>query len=187
MADEERPVEEVEAISSPTDAAEESYEDDTDVAANDVEQTTGENQAPASGGDVGEQWSKWAEAEKLDNGKLNASKVGDFLSELGISMEDHPSTVEHFVGGRKFLSLDDTLTLVHMLLESPSPTSASGGRGGSVGQSAMKQILNAVLESGTLAYDDTVVKYMSKLDEHRKKCEADGRYSEAKVGQKGQH
>ena len=180
MADEERPVEEVEAIdagdSAPKDAGE-SYEED--YAADESKQETGGEKEPQpESGEVGELWSKWSDAEKLENGKLNASKVGEFLSELGINIDD-PSTVEHFVGGRKFLSSDDTSTLVHMLLESPSPTSDI--RGSSARQSSMKQILNAVLESGTLAYDDTVVKYMSKLDEHKKKCEADGRYSEAKA------
>lgn len=174
MTDEEKLVEEVPAneagASAPKDAPEdEAYEEDyTDDA----------HQDDKSKSDVGELWSKWKEDEKLENGKLNANRVDEFLSELGISTEDR-STIEHFVGGRKFLSVDDTEALVHMLIDTPSPTSDT--RGNSSRQSAMKQILNAVLESGTLAYDDTVVKYMAKLDEHRKKCEAEGRYTEAKA------
>lgn len=40
----------------------------------------------------------------------------------------------------------------------------------------------AYLGTGYLVYDDTVITYIRKLEEHRKKCEAEGRYKEAKVG-----
>lgn len=40
------------------------------------------------------------------------------------------------------------------------------------------------LETGTLAYDDAVVAYIQKLDEHRRKCEVDGRYAEARAAAK---
>jgi hypothetical protein len=37
------------------------------------------------------------------------------------------------------------------------------------------------LETGSLCYDDAVVAYMHRLEEHRKRCEADGRYAEAQA------
>lgn len=134
-------------------------------------------------GDVNRQWSKWKEEEKLENDKLSASKLGEFISSLGLIMDEHQlNVVDHFVGSRKYLTLSEAVALVHMLTEAPaSPMTDQRNSARASQASPLKQILNAVLESGTLAYDDTVVKYMSKLDEHRKKCEADGRYSEAKA------
>jgi hypothetical protein len=35
--------------------------------------------------------------------------------------------------------------------------------------------------AGTLAYDEAVVQYMQKLEDHRRKCEVEGRYAEAKA------
>jgi hypothetical protein len=172
MADEEKPAEELAANEAGDSAAKDAPEDQyKDEYADDSKQEEAK-------GDVAELWARWKDSEKLDNGKLSAYKVEEFLSELSISMGDR-TTVEHFIGGRKFLAKEDVEALVHMLLE--SPTSPTDIRGSSSRQSSMKQILNAVLESGTLAYDDTVVKYMAKLDEHKKKCEADGRYTEAKA------
>lgn len=35
--------------------------------------------------------------------------------------------------------------------------------------------------AGSLAYDEAVLSYLQKLDEHRRKCESDGRYAEARA------
>ncbi|KAG2497380.1 hypothetical protein HYH03_004538 [Edaphochlamys debaryana] len=40
------------------------------------------------------------------------------------------------------------------------------------------------LETGNLHVDEAVVSYMGKLEEHRRRCEAEGRYQEAKVATK---
>eukprot|EP00798_Chlamydomonas_sp_ICE-L_P028800 gene28801-31989_t len=37
------------------------------------------------------------------------------------------------------------------------------------------------METGSLAVDETVLSYVTKLDDHRKKCESEGRYAEAKA------
>ncbi|KAG2437819.1 hypothetical protein HXX76_005439 [Chlamydomonas incerta] len=42
----------------------------------------------------------------------------------------------------------------------------------------------AYLETGSLHVDEAVVAYMAKLEEHRRRCEAEGRYQEAKVATK---
>ncbi len=60
-----------------------------------------------------------------------------------------------------------------------------GGHGGtSPSRAPFRKVLTknrSYLETGTLSYDEAVVTYLAKLDEHRKKCEVDGRYQEARA------
>lgn len=35
--------------------------------------------------------------------------------------------------------------------------------------------------AGNLSYDDAVLSYLARLDDHRKKCELEGRYEEARA------
>ncbi|GLI59263.1 hypothetical protein VaNZ11_001110 [Volvox africanus] len=60
-----------------------------------------------------------------------------------------------------------------------------GGEGSGNGPSRpFRRILTknrSYLETGALHLDEAVVQYMAKLEEHRRKCEVEGRYQEAKL------
>ncbi|GIL94680.1 hypothetical protein Vretimale_910 [Volvox reticuliferus] len=79
-------------------------------------------------------------------------------------------------------------------LESAPPSSShsylgnpgvGGGEGNGNGPSRpFRRILTknrSYLETGALHLDEAVVQYMAKLEEHRRKCEVEGRYQEAKL------
>ncbi|KXZ51942.1 hypothetical protein GPECTOR_11g67 [Gonium pectorale] len=73
----------------------------------------------------------------------------------------------------------------------PSAASSSyGGLAPSVAESGgsaarpLRRLLTknrSYLETGSLHVDEAVVAYMSRLEEHRRRCEGEGRYQEAKV------
>lgn len=69
------------------------------------------------------------------------------------------------------------------MLKSMSSLRSSEAGGSSV-SSRMRKFLSQrkdYLQTGYVAYDETVLSYIRKLDEHRRKCEATGKYQEAKA------
>ena len=63
-------------------------------------------------------------------------------------------------------------------------TSSLDSEGSSPARAPLKKVLtksNSYMQTGSLEYDVAVVSYMQKLDEHRKRCEAEGRYQEARA------
>ncbi|KAL6752487.1 hypothetical protein V8C86DRAFT_586311 [Haematococcus lacustris] len=62
--------------------------------------------------------------------------------------------------------------------------SSSSMLGGGPSRTPLKKALGkyrSYLETGSLAFDEAVAAYMAKLDEHRRKCESEGRYAEARA------
>ena len=63
-----------------------------------------------------------------------------------------------------------------------SPTASTSTTG--VARAPLKKVLTRsrdYMSSGALTVDEAVLAYITKLDDHRKKCEAEGRYTEAKA------
>lgn len=56
--------------------------------------------------------------------------------------------------------------------------SSEGGAAAFASKTPLKKILTKnryYMETGNLSYDDAVLNYISKLDDHRRKCETEGR------------
>ncbi|GFR42594.1 hypothetical protein Agub_g3524 [Astrephomene gubernaculifera] len=149
----------------------------------------------------------YAEFAKED-GTMAVSALGNLLAAVDITTT--PDNCKRFVAtvagpNADSMTKEQTLAVVGMLSadaaqslaalrnefsSAPSSTSLAGlsdtTSGG--GQARpFRRILTknrSYLETGSLHVDEAVLQYMSKLEEHRRRCEAEGRYQEAKVAAK---
>lgn len=91
------------------------------------------------------------------------------------------------VNSHPALSSCRSVALAGMLQNTLGPSTSSASLGSemtSVSKAPFRKVLTksrSYLETGNLSYDEAVVSYLMKLDEHRKKCEMEGRYDEAKA------
>ncbi len=106
--------------------------------------------------------------------------VASFLRELGAREQDFEAASARMASEQ---GADDGLTLEQLRalvssLEPPSPSAENGGITSSpssssvVSKSPLKKVLSKnrpYLGTGHLVMDDSVVAYMQKLEEHRKK------------------
>mmetsp|Transcript_15962 Transcript_15962/g.28660 ORF Transcript_15962/g.28660 Transcript_15962/m.28660 type:complete len:369 (-) Transcript_15962:795-1901(-) len=117
---------------------------------------------------------------------LPLDKLMDFLGALNIkAAEDEISTsLSILVGQEGELKPDQAFALCAMLTTSPSTRAPAAEPSDSDCRTPLKKVLTKnryYLETGNLAFDPAVVQYLNKLEEHKKKCEVEGRYQEAKV------
>jgi len=126
-----------------------------------------------------------------DDGELPLTRLDDFLAELQVTTTDYGRVLESIAtpGSRK-LTFGQASALYGML-SGISPNSPSGSQSSASTSQAARAPLKRVLTknrdylgTGTLVYDDAVITYIQKLDDHRKKCEAEGRYAEARAAAK---
>jgi hypothetical protein len=121
--------------------------------------------------------------EKLadPDGRLPADKIPELLQELSIShtkqdLKDALGTLSHGAT-TKFLSLEDTVVCCSVLIGPGSPSSSLNG-------SKCLSQRRPYMETGRINLQDAVTNYMQKLEDHKKKCEAQGRYPEAQAAAK---
>lgn len=141
-------------------------------------------------------WAKLEESGDIQNGRLPRPRVRDFLLALQLSEADvaaamQPLEGHGILGSDDGLTYEQALALCSALEEPTSPTASSSSAllsslpsASGLSKAPFKKILSKnrdYLGTGHLVYDEAVVAYMRKLEEHRRKCEADKRYAEAKA------
>ena len=136
-------------------------------------------------------WSEWESKGDVQDGHLPRPKIRDFLMALQMSGEEADNAMQPMVGqGEEVgLTLEQVVALCSAAEEeeeppSPATSSAVAGSTSSPSKAPFKKILSKnrdYLGTGHLVYDEAVLAYIRKLEEHRRKCEAEGRYGEAKA------
>ncbi|MEW5299981.1 MAG: hypothetical protein WDW36_002946 [Sanguina aurantia] len=125
-----------------------------------------------------------------DEGTLPVANLEDVLCEVACSM-DH-ALISTVTEASDVITYEELLALVGMLqagkqANSEGCGSSEGGAAAFASKAPLKKVLTknrCYMETGNLSYDDAVLSYISKLDDHRRKCEAEGRYPEAKAAAK---
>ena len=139
-------------------------------------------------------WAKWEQSGDIQNGRLPRPRVRDFLLALQLSEADVAAAMQPLEGQGSGGS-DDGLTYEQAsalcsatLADPPSPTASSSlscsPSASGLAKAPFKKILSKnrdYLGTGHLVYDEAVLSYMRKLEEHRRKCEVDKRYAEAQA------
>jgi len=114
--------------------------------------------------------------------------VPRFLDEMGCGGVDFQALLQSVSGpGVHELSFDQCVALAAMLQNALGPSTSAvslGSDGTTLSRAPLKKVLTknrSYLETGNLTYDEAVLSYLMKLDDHRKKCEVEGRYDEARA------
>jgi len=120
--------------------------------------------------------------EKYAEGDAVAiAKLPEILAEMNLpTPPELDSIVSSVVEDAESLSFSDLLTVcgvIRGLSEAVTNVSAAKGRGRRVGKPSY-------LESGNITEDEAVLGFLRALEEHRKKCEKEGKYMEARVAAK---
>lgn len=121
-------------------------------------------------------------------GLVFASRLRQIMTELRVPYDE--TAVVAALGtpdlSRKPVTIQDVLAVALMLSEQAGSTH-SPNAASSAASSSFKRFLSQTrpyLETGFVTGDDAVLMYMLKLQEHKKKCEAAGKYDEALAANK---
>lgn len=119
---------------------------------------------------------------------VTADKVAEILVEINIEPpEDVASITSNVIGsGKDELDFSDFLTIcgvVHGLRDAGQPPVSPHALTKSRRVGYRKQFL----ENGRLTEDEAVLGFVRALEEHRRKCEKEGKYMEARVATKRLH
>ncbi|KAK9811262.1 hypothetical protein WJX72_000776 [[Myrmecia] bisecta] len=114
---------------------------------------------------------------------LPVAKLGDLLADLGLSpaADTLQTIIQSVAPAVDTLTLDETRGICGTLSSQRPSTSASHHSTTSLATDKALSQRRSYSCSGWLAQDEAVLAYMKKLEEHRKRCERDGKYLEAKA------
>ncbi|GAX85315.1 hypothetical protein CEUSTIGMA_g12732.t1 [Chlamydomonas eustigma] len=133
------------------------------------------------------EWQAWELRGDISEGILPKFRMREFLQQLHMSHEDIEAAMLHHLTLSETdagLTKEQVLALSTMSHGSPDLTGPSSSQSSLFSRAPLKKVLSKnrpYLGTGHLVYDDTVLDYIRKLEEHRKKCENERRYPEAKA------
>ena len=132
-------------------------------------------------------FSEWEAKGEVQDGHLPRSKIKEFLLAMQMSGEEADNAMRPMdgQGEENGLTLEQIVALCSAAAEEEEePPSPAGSSTSSPSKAPFKKILSKnrdYLGTGHLVYDEAVLSYIRKLEEHRKKCEIERRYNEAKA------
>jgi hypothetical protein len=133
------------------------------------------------------EWQTWEQRGDIADGILPQCKLRDFLQQLHLSQDDIEAAMLHHLNLRDSdagLTKEQITALCTQAPGSPDLPGPSSSQSSLFSKAPLKKVLSKnrpYLGTGHLVYDEMVLDYISKLEEHRKKCEVERRYPEAKA------
>lgn len=140
------------------------------------------------------QWAQWEAAGDILDGRLARHRLKDFLTSLQLTDAEVVDAMRPMEGpgsgnSEEGLTFEQTSALISAVeAEPPSPEASSSAPLTASPSGLMKAPFKKILSknrdylgTGHLVTDEAVLMYIRKLEEHRKRCESENRYLEAKA------